>query len=88
MNADVPENAPEHCPGTQSEQAGKAQSCSGCPNQNICSSGTTKGPDPALEAIYSRMSTVNHKILVIFLTVHFIRYNIKYNMSYFINLHA
>ena len=30
---------PEHCPGTQSEEAGKATSCAGCPNQQICSSG-------------------------------------------------
>jgi len=34
-----PENAPEHCPGTQSEDAGKASACAGCPNQQICSSG-------------------------------------------------
>ena len=30
---------PEHCPGTESEEAGKASSCAGCPNQKICSSG-------------------------------------------------
>lgn len=34
-----PENAPEHCPGTQSEDAGKSSACAGCPNQQICSSG-------------------------------------------------
>ena len=33
------------CPGTQSETAGKASACEGCPNQNICSS-APKGPDP------------------------------------------
>lgn len=27
------------CPGTQSEDAGKASACAGCPNQNICASG-------------------------------------------------
>ena len=36
---DNPENAPEHCPGTQSEEAGKSSACNGCPNQKICSSG-------------------------------------------------
>ncbi|KAI0270974.1 P-loop containing nucleoside triphosphate hydrolase protein [Russula aff. rugulosa BPL654] len=30
----VPENAPEHCPGTESELAGKSAACEGCPNQN------------------------------------------------------
>ncbi len=33
------------CPGTQSDQAGKADSCQGCPNQGVCSS-LPKGPDP------------------------------------------
>lgn len=27
------------CPGTQSDDAGKASACAGCPNQNICASG-------------------------------------------------
>ena len=26
---DQPENAPEHCPGTESEQAGKSNACEG-----------------------------------------------------------
>ena len=34
------------CPGTQSEQAGKASACEGCPNQTICVAGLPKGPDP------------------------------------------
>ena len=34
------------CPGTQSEQAGKTQSCQGCPNQGVCASGLPKAPDP------------------------------------------
>lgn len=33
------------CPGTQSEAAGKAESCAGCPNQQICAT-APKGPDP------------------------------------------
>jgi hypothetical protein len=35
----VPENAPAHCPGTDSSEAGQAAPCAGCPNQDICKSG-------------------------------------------------
>lgn len=59
----VPENAPEHCPGTESEQAGKASACAGCPNQDACAS-APKGPDPDLPVIQQRMSRIKHKILV------------------------
>ncbi|XP_031477478.1 cytosolic Fe-S cluster assembly factor NBP35 [Nymphaea colorata] len=62
--ADVPENAPEHCPGTESEMAGKAEACAGCPNQEACAT-APKGPDPDLVAISERMATVKHKILVL-----------------------
>lgn len=31
-NTDVPENAAEHCPGTLSENAGKANACAGIDN--------------------------------------------------------
>lgn len=61
---DVPSNAPEHCPGTSSEEAGKAAACAGCPNQQICAS-APKGPDPDLAAITQRMSSVKHVILVL-----------------------
>ncbi|KAG9328226.1 hypothetical protein JZ751_015782 [Albula glossodonta] len=63
--ADVPDNAPEHCPGTASEQAGKTSACQGCPNQKICSSGAARAPDPAIEEIKEKMATVKHKILVL-----------------------
>ncbi|KPJ07441.1 Cytosolic Fe-S cluster assembly factor NUBP1-like [Papilio machaon] len=63
--SNVPENAPNHCPGTQSEDAGKASACAGCPNQNICASGVPAGPDPAIELIKNRLSNVKHKILVL-----------------------
>ncbi|XP_036445457.1 cytosolic Fe-S cluster assembly factor nubp1 [Colossoma macropomum] len=63
--ADVPSDAPEHCPGTTSEQAGKSSACQGCPNQTICASGATKAPDPAIEEIKLKMATVKHKILVL-----------------------
>lgn len=62
---DVPEEAPEHCPGTQSESAGQTSACQGCPNRQICSSGAGKNvADPALDEIRQRMSTVKHKILI------------------------
>ncbi|CAG9793636.1 unnamed protein product [Diatraea saccharalis] len=61
----VPENAPQHCPGTGSENAGKASACAGCPNQNICASGTPNMPDPAIEIIKNRLSNVKHKILIL-----------------------
>ncbi|XP_027141471.1 cytosolic Fe-S cluster assembly factor nubp1 [Larimichthys crocea] len=63
--SDVPDNANEHCPGTQSEQAGKTSSCQGCPNQKLCASGATKAPDPAIAEIGAKLSTVKHKILVL-----------------------
>uniref|UniRef100_A0A3P9A3Q9 AAA+ ATPase domain-containing protein n=1 Tax=Esox lucius TaxID=8010 RepID=A0A3P9A3Q9_ESOLU len=63
--ADVPSDAPQHCPGTSSEQAGKTSSCQGCPNQNLCASGATKAPDPAIEEIAVKMLSVKHKILVL-----------------------
>jgi len=55
---------PEHCPGTQSDQAGKANACEGCPNQQICAT-APKGPDPDIADIVERMKTVKHKILVL-----------------------
>ncbi|WMV56825.1 hypothetical protein MTR67_050210 [Solanum verrucosum] len=63
-NGEIPENAPELCPGPQSETAGKSDSCEGCPNQEICAT-APKGPDPDLVAIVERMATVKHKILVL-----------------------
>ncbi|GJJ11072.1 cytosolic Fe-S cluster assembly factor nbp35 [Clathrus columnatus] len=61
----VPENAPEHCPGPESELAGKSDACAGCANQEICASSKPKGPDPALPFIKERMSLVKRKILVL-----------------------
>jgi Mrp family chromosome partitioning ATPase len=55
---------PEHCPGPESEQAGKADSCAGCPNQAICAS-APKGPDPDVAVIAARLANVRHKILVL-----------------------
>ncbi|GAV85756.1 ParA domain-containing protein/AAA_31 domain-containing protein [Cephalotus follicularis] len=63
-NGEIPDNANEHCPGPQSELAGKSDECAGCPNQEVCAT-APKGPDPDLVAIAERMATVKHKILVL-----------------------
>ncbi|KAN0130864.1 P-loop containing nucleoside triphosphate hydrolase protein [Lactarius tabidus] len=61
----IPENAPEHCPGTESELAGKSAACAGCPNQDVCASGVAKEPDPALPLVRERMTQVKRKVLVL-----------------------
>jgi Mrp family chromosome partitioning ATPase len=55
---------PEHCPGPESDQAGKGDACAGCPNQEICAS-APKGPDPDIPVIAERLSGVKHKVLVL-----------------------
>uniref|UniRef100_A0A0K8SL32 Cytosolic Fe-S cluster assembly factor NUBP1 homolog n=3 Tax=Lygus hesperus TaxID=30085 RepID=A0A0K8SL32_LYGHE len=62
---DKPSDAPEHCPGTQSENAGKGSACAGCPNQNVCASGAARGPDPSVELVRARMSGVKKKLFVL-----------------------
>ncbi len=52
------------CVGTQSEQAGKAAACAGCPNQAACAT-APKGADPDLAAISERLAGVRHKVLVL-----------------------
>lgn len=66
--ADVPANAPDHCPGTESDLAGKVDACEGCPNQENCASGQTKSTaqDPStLLMINERLAGVKRKILVL-----------------------
>ncbi|TVY30277.1 Cytosolic Fe-S cluster assembly factor [Lachnellula hyalina] len=55
---------PEHCPGPESETAGQADSCAGCPNQAICAS-APKGPDPDIPIITARLSAIKHKVLIL-----------------------
>lgn len=62
---DQPSNANEHCPGTQSERAGQASACAGCPNQTVCSSGAARAPDPSVELIRARMSGIKSKLFVL-----------------------
>ncbi|KAJ2446941.1 cytosolic Fe-S cluster assembly factor nbp35 [Coemansia sp. RSA 2424] len=61
---DVPADANEHCPGPQSEGAGKAAGCAGCPNQEICST-QASGPDPDLALVAERLHGIRHKILIL-----------------------
>ncbi|PHH75528.1 hypothetical protein CDD82_4405 [Ophiocordyceps australis] len=58
---------PEHCPGPESQQAGQADSCAGCPNQAICASGAGRSsePDADVAAVAARLVGVRHKILVL-----------------------
>ncbi|KAJ2301372.1 cytosolic Fe-S cluster assembly factor nbp35, partial [Coemansia sp. RSA 2706] len=60
----VPDNANEHCPGPESEGAGRAAGCEGCPNQEICST-QAAGPDPDLPIVAERLANVRHKLLVL-----------------------
>ncbi|WPH04525.1 cytosolic Fe-S cluster assembling factor nbp-35 [Acrodontium crateriforme] len=55
---------PEHCPGPESQNAGKGDACDGCPNQAICAS-APKGPDPDIPLITQRLAGIKHKILVL-----------------------
>lgn len=63
--AEMSENIPEHCPGVESDSAGKAAPCVGCPNRTLCNAGTAKLPDPAIEEIRQKLSGVKHKIVVL-----------------------
>lgn len=55
---------PKHCPGVDSDTAGKANACAGCPNQKICASNEAKVVvvDPLIK---DRLIKVKHIILVI-----------------------
>lgn len=55
---------PEHCPGPESENAGKGDACQGCANKETCES-IPKGPDPDIPLITERLSNIKHKILVL-----------------------
>jgi len=63
--ADVPADAPEACPGTGSEDAGKTSACQGCPNQSICSSGASAGPDPDIAKIQANVLSIHKKLIVL-----------------------
>lgn len=61
---------PKHCPGVESEEAGKASPCAGCPNQKLCSSGAAKQAaqielETVIPLIRARLSEIKNIILVI-----------------------
>jgi Mrp family chromosome partitioning ATPase len=60
-----PTNANEECVGPNSEQAGKASSCAGCPNQGACASGEAKKEQPQDPTVALAMSKIKHRILVL-----------------------
>lgn len=60
-----PENANSDCVGPSSQQAGKAEGCAGCPNQQVCASGAGRVVDPAIAVINARLRDVKHTILVL-----------------------
>ncbi|AET37982.1 Fe-S cluster-binding ATPase Ecym_2235 [Eremothecium cymbalariae DBVPG len=61
---ELKEPEPEHCPGPESENAGKGDACQGCANKEICES-LPKGPDPDIPLITDNLSNIKHKILVL-----------------------
>ena len=67
MTSTPQETPPEACPGTQSEAAGQSEACQGCPNQSLCSSSSSaiKAPDPDLPLLTSRLSLIQHKLLIL-----------------------
>lgn len=62
--ADVPEDAPQHCPGTTSKEAGKDSACKACPNRAICASLAPSASPLVTEEIKEKMSSMKHKIIV------------------------
>lgn len=64
-DAEVPDNANEGCVGIQSDMAGKAAGCAGCPNQKICQSGEARQVDPAALEVKQKLSDVKNIVLVL-----------------------
>lgn len=61
----IPENANSCCPGPKSDNAGKSQSCEGCPNKGLCSSGQAAQEDPTIELVKKKLANVKNIILVL-----------------------
>lgn len=66
---DVPENAPEGCPGVESSSAGKRDACNGCPNKQVCASGDAAARASAGKEeqamISKKLASIDRKILVL-----------------------
>lgn len=60
---------PTDCPGTTSAQAGKSDTCKGCPNQKICSTQDAKKMKTEADALrlelQEKLKHIKHKILVL-----------------------
>ncbi|KAI9920032.1 hypothetical protein PsorP6_015718 [Peronosclerospora sorghi] len=65
MATEIPANANASCVGPQSDQAGRADGCAGCPNQSVCASGAARRPDPTVSLVKQRLAGVKHKLLVL-----------------------
>jgi len=67
MDNKIPENANDHCPGTNSQEAGKGDACKGCPNQKVCATNSANPQPPVQEdaELQSKLSQIKHKILVL-----------------------
>jgi len=59
------EPPPSECPGTGTEESGKADACQGCPNQQICAAAGPALPDPDVQLIANNLKEVNNIILVL-----------------------
>lgn len=57
--------AADHCPGTNSEQAGHASACEGCPNRQFCQTRNRFAPDEDTLAIRQRLEKVRHTVIVL-----------------------
>jgi len=60
----MPLNTPAACPGTQSESAGKADACDGCPGQKYCSTGQPLPEDPDVAIIGQNLKDIKNILLV------------------------
>jgi len=58
-------SVPVSCPGTESEQAGRAAACYGCPNQTACAAGENTTVDPDRVAIANRLAGVQRVLFVV-----------------------
>ena len=56
---------PNECVGPESDQAGYADACQGCPNQAKCASGEMKKPNPEQAVVDMKLSTISRILLVL-----------------------
>ncbi len=68
MEKKIPEDANDHCPGTDSNRAGKEDACKGCPNKKICSDKKPedlKAKTKVDDLLKYKLGMIKHKILVL-----------------------